>query len=136
MTGSTPLPRTLVNQMLRHAQSSPRAEVCGLVAARDGTPVRYLPIDNVADAPERLFRMDAAQQIDALRALREAGESLFAIFHSHPGAPARPSERDLREAGYPQALYLIASLNTRGVLEMRAYRLRDGQALEVPLEIY
>ena len=129
------LPRPLVNQMLHQAQASPDAEVCGLIAARGGRPVRFIPVPNVAGQPAQLFSMDPARQIDALRRMREAGEELFGIFHSHPHSPAVPSDRDLHEAGYPDALYLIASLSTKGVLELRGYRLRDGRAEEVALEI-
>ncbi|HHO67675.1 MAG TPA: M67 family peptidase [Gammaproteobacteria bacterium] len=129
------LPRPLVNQMLHQAQASPDAEVCGLIAARSGRPVRFIPVPNVAGQPAQLFSMDPARQIDALRRMREAGEELFGIFHSHPHSPAVPSDRDLHEAGYPDALYLIASLSTKGVLELRGYRLRDGRAEEVALEI-
>ncbi len=129
------LPRPLVNQMLHQAQASPDAEVCGLIAARNGRPVRFIPVPNVAGRPAQLFSMDPVRQIDALRRMREQGEELFGIFHSHPHSPAVPSDRDLREAGYPDALYLIASLSTKGVLELRGYRLRDGRAEEVVLEI-
>jgi proteasome lid subunit RPN8/RPN11 len=129
------LPRQLVNQVLHQAQASPEVEVCGLIAARDGRPVRAVPVSNVSDQPQRLFAMDPAGQIDALRRMREQHETLFGIYHSHPHSPALPTATDLEQAGYPEALYLIVSLNTRGVLEMRGYRLRDGKASEVQLEI-
>lgn len=129
------LPRTLVNQILHKAQMSPDIEVCGLIAAKNGRPTRFIPIANVARQPRRLFTMDPRQQIDAMRRMREQGEELFGIFHSHPHSPATPSATDLSEAGYPDALYLIVSLNTKGVLEMCGYRLVAGQAEEVALEI-
>jgi proteasome lid subunit RPN8/RPN11 len=129
------LPRQLVNQILHQAQVSPEIEVCGLIAAKNDRPVRAIPIGNVSDQPQRLFAMDPASQIDAMRRMREQGETLFGIYHSHPHSPAEPTVTDLQEAGYPEALYLIVSLNTRGVLEMRGYRLLDGKASEVQLEI-
>jgi len=129
------LPITLVNKILTHAQHSPESEVCGLIAARDGAPSAVYPIANVADLPDRLFRMDPAAQIEAMRRMRAGGEELFAIYHSHPHAPARPSSRDLEEAAYPQALYLIVSLDTRGVLEMQGFRLHDGEVEKVDLEV-
>lgn len=129
------LPRQLVNQVLHQAQASPEVEVCGLIAAKDGRPLRAEPVTNISDQPQRLFAMDPAAQIDVMRRMREQGETLFGIYHSHPHSPAVPTATDLEQAGYPDALYLIVSLNTRGVLEMRGYRLRDGRADEVPLEI-
>ena len=129
------LPRPLINQLLHHAQRSPAAEVCGLVGAKAGVAVRCYPVANVAADPRRLFAMDPAQQIAALRALRNRGEELFAIYHSHPSTPPLPSTTDLAQAAYPEALYLIISLQTRGVLEMRGFRLKSGTVAEVALEI-
>jgi proteasome lid subunit RPN8/RPN11 len=129
------IPRTIVNQLLHHAQQAPDAEVCGLIASKDGVPSRCYPIDNIAVTPRRLFAMDPAQQIAAMRSMREHGEELYAIYHSHPSGPAAPSTTDLEQANYPAALYLIISLQTRGVLEMQGYSLQHHDVAEVPLEI-
>ena len=129
------LPRQLVNQILHQAQGSPGEEVCGLIAAKNGKPRYCIAIPNVASDPQRLFAMEPAGQIDAMRRIREQGDELFGIYHSHPHSPATPSDTDLKEAGYPDALYIIVSLNTKGVLEMRGYRLRSGKAVSVHLEI-
>lgn len=129
------LPITLVNKILTHAQHSPETEVCGLISAKGGIPGTIFPISNVADVPEKLFAMDPAAQIEAMRQMREGDEELFAIYHSHPHSPAQPSARDLAEAAYPEALYLIVSLNTKGVLEMQGYRLHDGEVDTVDLEV-
>jgi len=129
------LPRQLVNRMLHQAQASPDAEVCGLITAKAGRPLRCIPVANISDQPQQLFSMDPGNQIEAFRRMREQGEDLFAIYHSHPHSPAQPSDRDLQQVGYPEALYIIVSLNTRGVLEMRGFRLREGRAVQVQLEI-
>lgn len=130
----TPLSRTLINQILHHAQSNPETEVCGLIDATDGRADQLYPINNIADEPGRLFSMDPQQMIEAMRSMRESGRELFAIYHSHPHAPAEPSVTDLQQAAYPDALYLIISLNTKGVLEMRGYRLGDNSVEAVALE--
>ena len=126
-SGPVSLPRMLVNRILTLAQSKPEEEICGLVSASseqgDAHPEQVWPIRNVARERGHLFQMDGAEQIDALRQMREQGHELFAIYHSHPHAPAVPSQRDADEAAYPEALYLIISLNTKGVLEMQGYRL-------------
>lgn len=129
------LSRTLVNELLTQAQHSPEEEVCGLIGSKVGSSSRVYPIANVARERDHLFAMEPQAQIDAMRQMRDAGEELFAIYHSHPHAPAEPSLRDLEEAAYPEALYLIISLNTKGVLELRGFRLRDGQVNAVELGI-
>lgn len=129
------LPRTLINGMLSHAQHSPEVEVCGLIASTPDGHFEIYPVANVATEAEHLFRMDPSVQIDAMRHMRDAGEELFAIYHSHPHAPAEPSVRDLAEAAYPDALYLIISLNTKGVLELRGFRLQRGAVENVELAL-
>lgn len=136
MTFSVTLPRTLVNKILAHAQHSPEDEVCGLIGAEDDKAVDIYPVKNVAEDPHTLFQMDPKQQIDAMREMREQGHELFAIYHSHPHTPAAPSATDLEQANYPDALYLIISLNTTGVLEMRGFHLEGGKASEVELKIH
>ena len=136
MTSATAvhLPRTLVNQLLHLAQSSPEQEICGLIGRRDEQCECY-PIDNVATDASVLFALNASEQIAAMKSMREQGQDLFAIYHSHPSAAAAPSVKDIEEADYPDALYLIISLNTKGVLEMRAFYLRDKQVKEVELSL-
>lgn len=135
MTSTVSLPRSLINQLLHHAQRSGSDEACGLIGAKGGVPARCYPIANVAAAPQRLFSMDPTQQIAAMRTMREGGEELFAIYHSHPDSPPLPSATDLAQANYPDVLYLIISLQTRGVLEMRGFRLKDRAITEIALEL-
>ena len=129
------IPRTVVNRILTHAQGTPEQEVCGLIAARGDIPDRVYPVANAAGEPRSRFAMEPRAQIEAMRQMREAGEELFAIYHSHPHAAAEPSATDLAEAAYPEALYLVISLNTTGVLEMRGFRLAHGKAEAIELEV-
>jgi len=129
------LDRTIVNRILAHAQQAPEQEVCGLIGAGGGVPQRVYPVRNAAAEADHLFAMDPQQQIDAMRRMRENGEELFAIYHSHPHAAATPSPLDLEQAAYPDALYLIVSLNTKGVLELQGFRLRDQVVEPIALEL-
>lgn len=129
------IPRKLANQLLHLAQLSPDAEVCGLVSSRNGLPDRCYAIDNVAEHPSQRFLLNASQQIAVLAEMRERGEELFAIYHSHPTAPAIPSSTDLKLAAYPDALYLIISLDTKGILEMRGFHINEQIAQEIPLTL-
>lgn len=127
------IPRKLANQLLHLAQISPNQEICGLVASKNGAPCHCYPITNVAEQPQQRFLLDAVEQIAAMSTMRSLGEELFAIYHSHPTAPALPSSYDLAQATYPDTLYLIISLNTKGILEMRGFKINQQNALEFPL---
>ncbi len=132
---SVRLPRQLVNLILAHVQDSPDVEVCGMIGATKDQTLSCYPIPNCAEDAAHRYRMEPACQIDAMRQMREQGQQLFAIYHSHPTGSAAPSTIDVADAGYPDALYLIVSLNTQGVLEMRGFSIRDGRSTEKTLTL-
>jgi len=127
------LPRPLVNKLLAHAQKNPEIEVCGLIGNNQQSNKDYYPIDNISKNPSCRFLMDAPQQINAMKKMREKEQALFAIVHSHPTSAAIPSDLDIEENSYKAAFYIIVSLNTEGVLEMRAYTQKDDSMKEVDL---
>ena len=129
------LPRTVVNQILAHAQQNPEQEICGLISQAADQSARYMRIDNRAPDTSQRYEMDEKQLIDSLRQIRERGETLLAIVHSHPHSAAQASRIDIDQAQYPDAYYLIISLDTRGVLEMRAYKISNGTASQVKVTI-
>ena len=132
---SVELPRPLANQLLQYAQAHEEQEICGIISSKNGIPFECYPVTNSAAEPQHRFNMDEAELINTLRTLREQGEEMFAIFHSHPEAPALPSATDLAEDQYPDILKLIISLNTIGVLEMQAFHTRNGAIDPVELHL-
>ncbi|MDD4904532.1 MAG: M67 family metallopeptidase [Methylobacter tundripaludum] len=129
------IPRRLANQLLHLAQISPDFEICGLIGSKNDLPCSCYPIKNTAEQPQQRFQLDPGQQISAMAKMRDQGEKLFAIYHSHPTAPATPSAVDLELASYPEALYLIISLNTKGILEMRGFKIDHKSAREIVLSL-
>ena len=130
------LPRKLVNELLHHAQSSEKLEVCGFVGKNSADEFSCYPVDNIAETPSTRFLMAPEEHIDTMKAMRDKKADVFAIYHSHPTAPARPSATDIELASYPDACYLIISLNTKGVLEMRCFKiLHDENLVEMTLRM-
>jgi [CysO sulfur-carrier protein]-S-L-cysteine hydrolase len=127
------MPRPLINRILAHAQQHPDTEVCGLIGGDGENAVDYYAIDNIAANPHCRFLMDAPQQIKAMKQMRDRQQTLFAVVHSHPTTPAEPSQLDIDESSYRDVYYLIISLNTRGVLQMRAYSQQQDSMKEVEL---
>jgi proteasome lid subunit RPN8/RPN11 len=77
-------------------------------------------------APEDLF---AAQ-----RQMRELGERLIAIYHSHPGSTdPSPSATDVRLAYYPTAVYFIVGLGDQEPC-LRAFRISEREGTWQPAQ--
>lgn len=121
---ASPLPRfgrALRQALCAEAAAQPEREVCGLIGARAGRAVSHYPIPNGAADPRQRYAMDPTAQIAAFKAMRARGETLAAIYHSHPDVAPIPSPRDAREWTYPEALCLIVGL-AGGTPELRAWR--------------
>ncbi len=129
------IPRKITLQLLHLAQQSPEEEVCGLVGSVNGIATSCYPIQNTAEQTKTRYQLDSKQQIQAISIMREKKEDFFAIYHSHPTSPANPSATDIKLANYPEVLYLIISLNTKGVLEMRGFYIADERVEEISLNL-
>ncbi|WP_193771044.1 Mov34/MPN/PAD-1 family protein [Candidatus Magnetaquicoccus inordinatus] len=122
------IPRPLLNRILDHARRSLPAECVGLLSGQGKTASAWHPLPNQSQDGRR-FYADESALIQVLRQLRETGEDLVAIYHSHPDSEAVPSLTDRQQAHYPNTLYLIVSLLTSGRLEMNGYLIQDGEAI-------
>jgi proteasome lid subunit RPN8/RPN11 len=133
------LPPTIAEELLRHARSELPNEACGILAgAREtGTATAFHPARNEEASPLR-YSVHGEDLVRIVFAIEDAGQDLLAIFHSHTRSPAVPSPTDIRTAMYPDAFYLLASLADAAAspeVALRAWRITDGEASEVPLEI-
>lgn len=116
----------------RHAAATYPDECCGILLGREagGERVveRLLAIENEWDEVERRRRF-LIQPRDLLRAEREGrltGLDVLGFYHSHPDAPARPSEFD-REHAWPWYTYLIAGVDHGRVVALTGWQLRDDR---------
>ena len=129
------IPRTLANRLLTLAQLTPEVEICGLISRNNEQKYQVYPIDNIANNKSCVFEMQPEQQINAFKLIRENQQNLFAIYHSHPDSEAVPSKKDLDDAAYKDALNIIISLSTKGVLDMRGYFYQNDKIETVDLII-
>jgi proteasome lid subunit RPN8/RPN11 len=87
------------------------------------------------------FEIHPDDLVRAVLAMDDAGQEIWAIVHSHVGSAARPSPTDVGLAFYPDALYVVVSLSPSeadpetGAESVRAWRIVDGQAFEVDLDL-
>ena len=137
--GGLTIPSALAGELLAHARAEAPNEACGILAGTlaDGRVTAYHPARN-ADASPFVYTVHPDDLVRIVLGIEDAGEDLVAIFHSHTHTPAIPSPTDRRQAMYPDAFHLLASLVDPDVIPMqalRAWRIRDGEATEAPLRI-
>lgn len=122
------IPRIIVNRMLGHAQRSLPEECVGILSGQGHNISGCHPLTNQLQDSKK-FMAEPSEQIQLLRQLREEGLELTAIYHSHPQSSATPSAADIQQAYYPEALYLIISLQTDGRMEINGYLIQNGQPI-------
>lgn len=100
-----------LERIFAHARQSDPAECCGLIGGTQERVISIYPLENVAADPNTSYEAAPEDLFAAQRQMRERGEELLAIYHSHPrSAQPAPSETDVRLAYYPQAVYFIIGL--------------------------
>jgi proteasome lid subunit RPN8/RPN11 len=118
------IPKPLYNEMLAHAHGEYPNECCGLLAGRENRVTRIFRMTNTHHSPVSYF-MDPKEQFAVFKEMRTEGTDLVGIFHSHPHTQAYPSNTDVGLAYYPEALYIIISLQGRDPV-VNAFRIVDG----------
>lgn len=126
------LRRAHVEEMYAHARACAPGECCGLIGGASVVAARaenVYRLRNVASDPRVAYEAAPQELFAAQRSMRERGEQLLAIYHSHPRAREPvPSEADVRLAYYPAAIYFIIGLGEEGAA-LGAFRLSEREGL-------
>jgi proteasome lid subunit RPN8/RPN11 len=135
---SVRLSAELIEAIVEHARAGDPNEACGLVigdgsAADGGAALRFEPTRNAAASPYR-YEIDPDDLLRLTIATDDADEVFWAIVHSHVRSPAYPSPTDLALAFYPDALYILVSLETEEPA-LGAFRIVDGEIHQVELMV-
>jgi proteasome lid subunit RPN8/RPN11 len=129
VAGRVDLDRATFEALVEHARSDFPFEVCGLLAAEDGVLRRHYRIAN-AERSMTYYTMDGKALLAAVREMDDLGWDLLAIYHSHTHTEAFPSPTDVELAFYPEAVYLIVSLQDPALPVIRGFDIVDGKVTE------
>jgi proteasome lid subunit RPN8/RPN11 len=120
--------RLHVDKILAHSRGEDPAECCGLIGGSpEGKASSIYSLRNVAADTNVAYEAAPEDLFAAQRQMRERGEELIAIYHSHPrSADPAPSQTDIRLAFYPQAVYFIIGLAGAQPV-IRAFRISERE---------
>jgi proteasome lid subunit RPN8/RPN11 len=117
-----------LGQIVSHARAAAPAECCGLIGGDAGGRAQTIyELHNVAGDPLVTYEAAPEDLFAAQRTMRDGGEQLLAIYHSHPRSTEPfPSDTDVRLAFYPAAIYLIIGLAGAEPV-LRAFRISEKE---------
>ena len=122
------------HEIISHARESAPRECCGLIGGIDGNAQTTYRMRNVAADPLIAYEAAPEELFAAQRWMRERGEQLLGIYHSHPRADdPTPSATDVRLAYYPSAVYFIVGLGGEKP-NLRAFRISESEGRWEPVE--
>jgi proteasome lid subunit RPN8/RPN11 len=125
--------RELIEEMVAHAREDLPNECCGMVGGREDEATEVVRVANAAASPLR-YEMDPQEQYDALKRIEDDGGELLAIYHSHTKSAAYPSQTDVNQAvNWPDAIYLIISLQDADAPDVKGYWLKDLKIADAEL---
>jgi [CysO sulfur-carrier protein]-S-L-cysteine hydrolase len=124
----------LVDEIVAHAREEAPNECCGMLGGADGAAATVYRSINAEASPLR-YSLDANDQFRIVREMEEGGEELVGIYHSHTASAAYPSQTDVNLAAYPDAVYVIISLQNAEAPEIRGFWIRDGEIEEIKLDV-
>jgi proteasome lid subunit RPN8/RPN11 len=112
----------------RHGTETYPNECCGALIGREGVVQHAVGLPNTTEeGPRKRFLVRPTDYQQAENAARRLGGELLGFYHSHPDAPARPSQYDLDHA-WPTFWYVIVAVEQGKPAAMTVWQLRDDRS--------
>jgi [CysO sulfur-carrier protein]-S-L-cysteine hydrolase len=126
--------------IVAHAKRDHPDEACGIVAGPEGSDraERLVEMVNAAGSPT-FYEFDSTDLFELYKQMDANDEEPVVVYHSHTATEAYPSRTDIGLAMEPNAHYVLVSTrehgNNPGPVELRSYRIVDGEVTEEPVEV-
>lgn len=124
----------------KHGEETFPNECCGFILGKlngaDRNVVELMPAanDREGEAQYNRFLITPEAYMRGEKAARAKKLDIVGFYHSHPNAPARPSQYDLDHA-WPVYSYIIVSIRDKVAADMTSWLLKDDRSAFDPEEI-
>jgi proteasome lid subunit RPN8/RPN11 len=118
------------DEIMTHARAEAPRECCGVIVGPPGEPQELRRLTNIYEGID-FYQPDPTELYRVYMDADARGWDIQVIYHSHPVSPAYPSPRDVEHAGWPDAVYVICSLQDPDQPVLRAFRIVDGKITEL-----
>lgn len=123
--------KKIIKKLFEHGEKEAPIEACGYLSGINDEVVKFYPMKNI-DHGTKHFTFDPQEQFDVMQKVRAEELEILAVYHTHPGSPARPSEEDIKLAYDPEIIYVISSLKENDK-SIKAFKIINGQVTEEEL---
>ncbi len=125
----------------QHGEETFPNECCGFILGKlngaDRTVVELMRIANAREdeAQFNRFLITPEASFKADKAARAKKLDVIGCYHSHPNAPARPSQYDVDHAAWSGFSHIIVSIRDKVAVDMTSWQLKDDRSAFDPEEI-
>jgi proteasome lid subunit RPN8/RPN11 len=123
--------------IVAHARRDHPDEACGVIVGPAGSDraERLVEMANAERSPT-FFTFDSQELLRLYRDLDDRDEEIVVIYHSHTMTEAYPSRTDVSYATWnPDPHWLLVSTRDPDTVELRSYRIVDGEVSEEPVRV-
>lgn len=128
------IPYHIFEKIISHCKTVYPNEACGILAAKNNTVEKVFEMTNIENSTVS-YLMEPKEQFRVMKEMRNSGEKMIAIYHSHPHSQAYPSAKDVKLASYPDSAYIIVSLADKEKPELRAFEINEGKVTDLELTV-
>jgi proteasome lid subunit RPN8/RPN11 len=89
---------------------------------------------NAARSPT-FYEFDSMDLLNLYREMDDRDEEPVVVYHSHTATEAYPSRTDVSLAAEPAAHYVLVSTRDEAEVELRSFRIVDGQVNEEDVQV-
>lgn len=126
--------KNFFEQIVEYSKRELPNEACGILSGKTGRVEKVYEMANAEKSPETFF-MDAREQLKVMKEIRNRGEEMIGIYHSHVASEAYPSSHDVELALYPEVSYVIISIKDKNNPSVRSFKIVEGKINEEELRI-